>query len=548
MRVTTMGEKDSHAAAPRVPGSRPSPERLLRRLSRVRTATEARQALTLLPKLAEEYTGEHRVQRALSEIALRAGDAAQAVEYAKCSLSPDSGGAGQYFHLAICFIAAGRQQEAAGVLQEVEQSALASAGNAAMLASLYVRVNEHERAARCYERAIALEPGNAKHHFSLAATLRFMGRLEDAERACDRAIALDPGEYEAYLIRADLRTQHAGDNHIEAMEEVLAQGDAPYMGEVMLCHALAKECEDTGDFAKSFNYLKRGAALRRRHLSYDVRQDVELIESIIRHFSPERLNGPRPDGHDSLLPVFVLGMPRTGTTLVERILASHSQARSAGELPDFPRLMSELSEQRTPGSAANPEALVSASLGLDMEQLGQKYVESLSRQANGTPRVIDKLPFNYLNLGLIHLALPRATIIQVTRDPLDTCYAVYKTLFQRAYPFSYDLEDLGRYFVAYSKLMEHWHACMPGRIHQVSYEALVESPEAESRRLIEACGLSWEDDMRTFHDNPSPSMTASASQVRRPIYRSSVGKWRNYAAELAPLIRLLDTAGIVSDS
>jgi tetratricopeptide (TPR) repeat protein len=527
---------------------RPSRAQLLARLARVRGPREAREALPLLPRIAEEFKEDCRVQRAISEIALRAGDAGLAAVYAKAALEPAAADAGQYLHLAICLVAAGEQQEATAALKRAEPCALGAADNAAMLAGLYVKVDEHERALAAYERAIELEPRNAKHHFSRAATLRFLGRLREAELACDCTLELDPAEYEAYLIRADLRTQTAEDNHIAAMEQVLARGGAPYLGEVMLCYALAKECEDTGDYPRSFRYLARGAQLRRRHLSYDVCQDLALIDELIDRFSPARLNPARKTGFDSELPVFVLGLPRTGTTLVERILASHSEVRSVGESPDFPRLMAELAERQTPGSSKDPHALVGASLELDMEELGRRYGDNLARRAAGSRRAIDKLPFNYLNAGLIHLALPRATIIHVTRDPVDTCYAIYKTLFQRAYPFSYDLEDLGRYFIAYYRLMEHWHRCLPGRIVRVRYEDLVAAPEAESRRLIEACGLSWEAKMRAFHDNPSPSMTASASQVRRPIYRSSVGKWRHYERELEPLLRLLRDEGIAGAS
>ena len=549
MRTVPVRHAGESADAPNAPRPRrPSCEQVLAQLARLRDPARAREALPLLPRLAHEYAADHRVLRAISEIALRAGEAAQATEYARSAINPGSPDAGQWIHLAICLIAAGSRGEAAVALQEAEAHSMATADGAALLASVYVRVDEHEQALRWYQRAIELEPRNAKHHFSLAATLRFLGRLEDAERACDSALAIDPREFEAFLIRADLRTQTADNNHIPEMERALAAGAAPYMGEVMLCHALAKECEDIGDYPRSFRYLARGARLRRRHLSYDVRQDLQIFDELMSRYSPAQLSASRADGFDSSLPVFVLGMPRTGTTLVERILASHSDIRSAGELPDLPRLMATLADRQVPGSASNPKALVEASLKLDMAQLGRQYVDSLAVRAGESRRAIDKLPFNYLNVGLIHLALPQATIIHVTRDPLDTCYAIYKTLFQRAYPFSYDLEDLGRYFVAYSRLMDHWHRCLPGKICRVSYEAMVAAPEQESRRLIEACGLQWEEGVLAFHDNPTPSMTASASQVRRPIYSSSVGKWRNYARELEPLRRLLQEAGLVPQS
>ena len=188
--------------------------------------------------------------------------------------------------------------------------------------------------------------------------------------------------------------------------------------------------------------------------------------------------------------------------------------------------------------------MVPASLMLDMRELGESYIESTRGITGDTPHFIDKLPFNYLNIGLICLALPQAKIVHVTRDPMDTCYAVFKTLFQRAYPFSYSLDDLGRYFIAYWKLMQHWRSVFPGRMHEVGYETLVNETERESRRLVEFCGLEWEEQLSRFHEHEAPSMTASASQVRQPVYRSSVGKWRNYEKQLRPLFDLLQSAGI----
>jgi tetratricopeptide (TPR) repeat protein len=539
-----MPDETPRATGPLRGAAPPPAAQLLRRLQGVRSAAEARQLLPLLPRLGSEYVDEHRVQRALSEIALRAGAFSPALALAERALELRPADLGHRQHLAICLLAAKRNDEAVEQLRHARPLAWESARELSLLAGLLVRAACHEDAAACYERALALEPGNARHHFSLAATYRFLGRLEEAESACDRALEIDPGEYEAYLVRSDLRTQTAERNHVAAMEAVLADLDAPYMGEVMLCPALAKECEDLGEHERSFTYLARGAALRRRHLSYRVEQDLALIDELISRFTPERLSVDHGAGMPSTLPVFVLGLPRTGTTLVERILSSHSQVNSGGELADFPQLVAELAEQAAPGAASDPLAMVRASLEIDAREIGRRYVDAVGQHAGDALRLIDKLPFNYLNVGLIQRALPAATIIHVTRDPMDTCYAIYKTLFQRAYPFSYDLDDLARYFIAYTRLMAHWKAGLPGRICDVRYEDLVDQPERESRRLIEACGLQWEESMSAFHSNPAPSMTASASQVRRPVYRTSVGKWQHYAVQLQPLLERLRGAGI----
>ena len=543
MRAIAM-PNDPPPPVVRETGTPPSAASLLRRLRGLGNAEQARDMLPLLPRFANEYAQDHRVQRALSETALRARALEQAVQLARTALGLRPDELGHQLHFAICLLAAGQQDEAAIILSDAQVQAWDSANQVSLLASLLVRGTRHQQAAECYERAVELEPENAKHHFSLAATYRFLGRLEDAETACDRAVALDPKEYEAYLIRADLRTQTAAKNHVEAMESVLADGADHYMGEVMLCHALAKECEDIGLYQKSFKYLSRGAALRKEHLSYGVSRDLRIIDRLIETFTEERIQSAASEACASSEPIFVIGMPRTGTTLVERIIGSHSDVESAGELPNFSQVMTRMVHEQAAGGEGSPEEMIAASLELDIRQLGESYIESTRGLTGETAYFIDKLPFNYLNVALIRLALPNARIVHVTRDPMDTCYAVFKTLFQRAYPFSYDLHDLGRYFAAYQRLMNHWYKLFPGSMLTIAYEDLVENTQSESKRLLDHCGLTWQDQVSEFHQSEAPSMTASASQVRQPVYRSSVGKWRNYERQLSPLIGILESAGI----
>lgn len=543
MRAIAMPNNAPSAAA-RALGVPPTAESLLKRLRGLRSADQARQILPILPRLAEQYARDHRIQRALSEAALRAGALQQAVELARTALELRPDELGHQLHFAICLLAAGQHDEAAGTLSDAKDQAWKSANQVSLLASLLVRVSRHQQAAECYERATELEPENAKHLFSLAATYRFLGRLDEAETACDRSIALDPKEYEAYLVRADLRTQTKVKNHVDAMESVLADGTDHYMGEVMLCHALAKECEDIGFYPKSFDYLRRGAALRRKHLSYDVSKDLRVMDRLIETFSNDRVRKASSEACRSGEPIFVIGMPRTGTTLVERIIGSHSQVKSAGELPNFSQVMTKMVYEQAAGREASQEEMIAASLELDMRQLGESYIESTRGVTGDTAYFIDKLPFNYLNVGLIRLALPNARIVHVARDAMDTCYAVFKTLFQRAYPFSYDLDDLGTYFVAYQRLMDHWYTLFPDSMHTILYEDLVENTQSECRRLLDYCGLKWQNRVSEFYQSDAPSTTASASQVRQPVYRSSVGKWRNYEQQLLPLATILESAGI----
>ena len=520
------------------------PQQVIKRLSALSKQGKAGDVAHLLPKLSEDYAENAEVQYAISELLLLSKCVTEALGYAAKARSLAPQFIKYIIHEALCCLGLSQFDRAAAILESAEPLIAEKPVHAAMFASLLVRTGRHDRAVHFYQEAIWQEPDNARHQFSLAATLRFLGRLEEAECACDAAIEIDPEEYEAYLIRSDLRSQTQASNHVAELEQALVEQNAPYMGEAMLCFALAKESEDIGDSKKSFHYLKQGANLRRRHLSYDVGRDVEIIEELILQFSAENIQARGDSGSADPLPVFVIGMPRTGTTLLERMLASHSQIHSAGELPNFSQQVAAMGRCDNPERARAPRDLVAASLNFDMAELGANYLDSVRELTGSSARMIDKLPFNYLNVALIHLSLPASTIIHVCRDPMDTCYAVYKTLFQRAYPFSYDLDDLARYFIAYWKLMQHWRQVMPGRMIELQYEALVHNPIEEGRRMIEACNLNWETSMQEFHRNPTASMTASASQVRRPVYRSSVGKWRRYEMELRPLYERLEEAGI----
>ncbi len=413
------------------------------------------------------------------------------------------------------------------------------------LGSLLHLLGDNAGALTHYTKAIELDAGNAEHYFNRAAVQRYFGDVDGAEAGFDKAIELKPQEYEAYNGRAHLRTQTRERNHIAQLEEVIARTRDP-AGLTQLCYALAKEQEDIGDFEAAFASLKQGADSKRRHMQYRVETDLQIIAKIREVYDAGMFNRgiagfPSPD------PIFVLGMPRTGTTLVERILSSHSSVFSAGELNNFSleliRFVGQAPGQKRPSRVE----FVAASATIDFRALGGAYVAGTRPLRDGSPYFIDKLPFNFLYSGLIHLALPQAKIINLQRHPMDTCYAVYKQLFKDAYPFSYDLDELGQYYIAYHRLMQHWNEVMPSVIHTLRYEALVSDLAVESRRLLAFCGLPWEDQCLRFHENTQASTTASALQVRQPIYATSVGKWRQYARQLEPLRARLEAAGIETD-
>jgi tetratricopeptide (TPR) repeat protein len=424
-------------------------------------------------------------------------------------------------------IAAGLARNDAGALHE--------------LGTFYSAAHAYSEALTCYTHAVDLAPLGADYRFNYAAMLRIVGRLEEAEAQYDRVIALRPNEYETYFNRADLRHQSASRNHVVELQSILARGIPHPRGEVLVRHALAKELEDVGRFAQSFVELRIGADLRRRHIHYDVQRDVATVDWIISAFPARRLQAG--GGCPSTEPIFVVGLPRSGTTLLERVLSGHSCISSAGELSDFADALVAAVRGVT-GQKLDRQELIAASAHVDFAALGLDYLKR-TRPFRGQARhFIDKLPLNYLYCGPIHLALPHAKIIHLSRHPLAACYAIYKTLFKAAYPFSYNLVELARYYAAYRRLMRYWHEAMPRVILDVQYESLVQNLEVETRRILEFCELDFEPACLEFHRNPNPSATASASQVRRPLYDSSIALWRNYEQELTPLREALIDAGI----
>jgi Tfp pilus assembly protein PilF len=439
-------------------------------------------------------------------------------------------------------LALGQKTEAAAAADRAEQLALPEAAFWDALGSVFSFANEHPRALRAYDQAIVLAPRQANYVFNRAAVRRFVGDLDGAERDYDRALALNPLDFEAYKNRADLRTQTAARNHVAELEAALARTGTNWRGEVQIRYALAKEYEDLGAHAQSFAHLRAGAQRRREHLRYDVSQDVATVDWIIEAFP----QGPSPAGEPPApaAPIFIVGLPRSGTTLVERILDSHSQVRSGGELHAFARCLVAAAGRRAGRMPLPRRELVAMSAGLDFAALGRDYLAAAHAEAGVSGRFVDKMPLNYLYCGLIARALPHAKIVHLHRHPMAACYAMYKSLFRDGYPFSYDLEEIGRYYVAYRRLMEHWQRTMPGAILSLSYERLVADPIGGMRELLGFCGLDWEDAVTRFHDNPAPSTTASAAQIRRPIYDSSVAQWRHYVHELGDLGEQLRCAGI----
>jgi tetratricopeptide (TPR) repeat protein len=484
----------------------------------------------LLASVIAQHLDEH--ERAL-QLAERAA-----------ALAPDDSSA--LLRLAQCLDGLRRRPEALRAAAEAERASGDNPRGLAAIGLFYSAADELFLALAAYDRACRQAPDNTQLLFSRAVVRRAVGQVEDAEADYDRVLELDPKYYESYTNRSQLRTQTRDRNHVELLEQLLQRGDADANGEVQLCYALAKEYADLGKHAESWTVLQRGARQRRRQLKYEIAADLATVDALIEAY-PAGPAQPAP-GAAVDAPIFIVGLPRAGSTLVERILSSHSQVHAAGELRHF-TLAIAAAARSTSGLDDLPlRQIIALSAQFDFAALGRDYLARCRPAAAGTPRFIDKMPLNYLYCGLIRRALPNARVVHVARTPLAACYAIYKMLFRDGYPFSYDLDELAQYYIAYRRLMDHWHRTMPDVIHELSYEQLVADQPGETRRLLAFCGLEWEDACLHFHLNPSASTTASAHQVRQPIYQSAVNEWRNYATQLAGLRARLEAAGIAVGS
>ena len=448
-------------------------------------------------------------------------------------------------HFCRCALALGdRAAQVSSYLNRLAGLPCLSAYQFNELGRLFTAIDQHQKAKHQYQRAVELNGNESGFYYNLATAQRFLGEIREAEQSASRAIELDPTDSDAHLLRSSLRRQTEENNHLTSLQVALARSGASVRDRVNLHYALAKELEDLGNWDEAFSNLQVGADLRREHMRYDLQGDLAVMQSLQNNFDADFFAVDR-EICESNEPIFILGMPRTGSTLLERVIESHTEVQSAGELNNFAREMMRLVQSAGTDVGRGKLSLIEASRQVDFRALGESYIAS-TRMLTGENRYfIDKLPFNYLYIGLIHAALPNARIIHVHRDPMDTCYAIYKQLFQSAYPFSYDLNELGRYYLAYRQLMEHWESVLPeGRICQMRYEDLVTDTEGSVRGMLDYCGLEWQAQCLAFYDSRQASTTASAAQVRQPIYASSIGKWKNYHQQLRPLQEVLTRGGV----
>lgn len=389
-----------------------------------------------------------------------------------------------------------------------------------------------------YEKVLELRPKHGGALLGLGHVLKTMGRQEEAVESYRKCIAAKPDRGEVYWSLANLKTYRLSDEDIAEMETRVTGGELTDESHVNFLFALAKAYEDRGDYDRGWEYYVEGNAKRRMLEHYDPVRFEMRNDAIINVFDKKFLEENTNLGNPDPSPIFIIGLPRSGSTLLEQILASHSMVEGTAELVYIRRVEHSLSKNRVDG-VNYPEA-VRELREPNFKSLGQDYLDGAQmHRTEGAPRFIDKMPNNFPAVGLIHLILPNAKIIDARRYPLDSCLSNFRQLYGQGQPFTYDLTDIGEYFLEYQRLMDHWHEVLPGRVLTVQYEDVVTDFENQVRRLLDYCELPWEDSCLRYHETDRPVRTASSEQVRQPVYTKSVHFWRNHEKNLGELAEVL---------
>jgi tetratricopeptide (TPR) repeat protein len=406
-----------------------------------------------------------------------------------------------------------------------------------LFASVLAHTMRQAEALDAYDQALKLEPNQVRVALSRGHVLKTLGRRAEAEAAYQHCLELQPDFGEAYYSFADLKSYVFSDTEVAAMQGLLADAKTSPKSQVQIHFALGRAREQRKQYSDAFAHYAAGNSAKRRSAPFDAAAFEDKCRRVAATFSAEFFNARLGSGLADAAPIFIVGLPRSGSTLVEQVLASHSQVEGTMELPHVLRYVREL-DHRGGASDAYPESVGE----LSPEQLlalGQRFLSETRIYRSGRARFIDKMPNNFSHIGLIHLMLPQATIIDVRRNPMDACFSAFKQHFAQGQSFSYDLEDLGRYYRNYVELMDHWDAVLPGKVFRLAYEDLVRDTEAQVRKLLGFCGLNFETVCLKFYESRRSVRTASSEQVRQPMYDSSVGLWRHFEPYLGPLQRSL---------
>ena len=460
------------------------------------------------------------------------------------ALELDAGRYDAAIELANQHCLARRNGDAAALVASYEKKLGNSPVYLNMGGNIYSGIGMPEKAWPLYKKADELQPGIDLFQSNVATCAVFLGKIEEAKEILKRLLERFPAHqrYNYQLAGLEKATDR---KHVEQMKKVLRSTNMPPDKNIFMYYAIGKELEDLEEWEEAFKYFKMAGDAVAKVADYDINTDLKLIDKFIGVCNAGWLqDGAIEIATDSSekIPIFVVGLPRTGTTLTERIIASHSKVRSVGET-QFMQMVLRRESGVISDQKMTPE-MIEAAAKLDIEIIGDGYMEMLNYKLGDEPMFVDKLPFNIFYLGFIAKAFPNARIVHVKRNPMDSCFAMYKMVFTWAYKFSYTLQGLGSFYPAYMRLLDHWREILGDRLIEVEYEELVTDQESQTRTLLEKLGLEFDEACLNFHENTTAAFTASAVQVREQVHTRSVNRWQNYSTQLQPLRESLENAGI----
>lgn len=426
-----------------------------------------------------------------------------------------------------------RGAEAVTALRRAVALAPGDGDAATTLATVLATQGDSAGASVVFADVLAADPDHAPALMGLGHARKTLGDRDGAVRAYRDCLALTPDAGEVWWSLANLKTFRFSPADLEAMERLLASDQASALARASVAFALGKAAEDAGEHERAFACFAQANALQRQRVRYDPVQTEAVNDRIIEVFDSAFFSRRLGQGRPEADPIFIVGLPRSGSTLIEQILASHPDVDGTSELPTLGRLAGEIGRFRSDG-VAYPEAIRDLEPA-DLDALGQAYLARTRHHRTGRPRFTDKMPNNFASIGLIHAILPNARIIDARRHPMDACMGAFKQMFARGQTFTYDLFELGEYYIQYDRLMGWWDKMLPGRVLRVHYEDVVLDQEAQTRRILDYCGLDWNAACLDFHRTRRAVNTASSEQVRQPLFRDALGAWRRYEAQLGDL-------------
>jgi tetratricopeptide (TPR) repeat protein len=500
-------------------------------------ADERRKPEELFREILKEDPGHVAALCGLGALALSADRPIEAERLLRHALRQSAHLPLAYRGLGPALVRLGRLEEAEAAVRYLEKIEPDSPQTWVAIASVATRMLRLEEALDAYERAAILKPDEAGLKISAGHLQKTLGRRPDSEASYKAALRTDPSRAEAWWSLADLKNYVFSDAELAEMQRVLSSGKQQRSNEAHLRFALGKAFEQRAAYPQAFVHYAEGNALRRQDEPFDIEVFERRCARIRAFFDADFFAARRGSGDPSPAPIFIVGLPRSGSTLLEQILASHSQVEGTMELPNILNMVAQF-DDLSPSRNGYPDTVGQAS-SAQLAALGRRYLEETAPLRSGRAHFTDKLPNNFSHIGLITAILPRAIVIDARRHPMDACFSTFKQHFAEGQTFSYDLTDLGRYYRCYLSLMDHWDSVLPGRVLRVQYEDVVREPEANIRRLLMHCGLAFEPACLNFHATRRAVRTASAEQVRQPLYSSGVGHWRHFARELEPLRRAL---------